>query len=537
MATFQIANRYHVLERIGEGGMGVVYRVEDRMTKEIVALKLLKPSQSVQGNILRFKREFRAISRIAHPNCLRVYDFAIHEDTFFYTMEYVAGGSLRNFVGAPAETILPLVLQLCSALDAVHGRQLVHRDVKPDNVLVQQEEREGTETFQVKLGDFGLIRSLDLPTLTEGGKIVGTVPYMAPEQIEGRRLDARTDLYALGVLLYELLTRRLPCGIVPGDPVVTIMHKQLHADPIPSGHEASRLPPPLLELLRGLLEKRPENRPAGAYEVALRIEAILEELGVKGGGRIGQIEMGHSYLFPPRFTGRERELSMIREALEDLDLVQQGATPPQRHPIPRLLLFEGARGMGKSRLLDEVNPPPAGPRIFRLRRRFRSGDGGQSLLPLLRECIREILLFDLPSTSEPPTPIDLSELPTGTLRSGETFASSLPEEVATHIAAYGPVLVRLVPEIGEIFHLAPAPPLDPEREHHRLLDVISRFFCTEAKRRAIVLLVDDLHRSDKFSLEIFGNLLQPERLGIEPPVPLLLCATISSESAFPPFTR
>ena len=256
-----LASRYEVMEALGEGGMGMVYRVRDRETTEILALKLLRPEIARDPAMMeRFKNEIRLAHRITHKNVCRIYDFNRVGDLAYFTMEYVDGESLRAYLKRAGkltpERTIDLARQIASGLSEAHAQGVVHRDLKPDNVMLG---RDGL----VKLLDFGIARALGSDAAT-ARTIMGTPEYMAPEQSQGKAVDQRVDLYALGLILYECLTgRRAFSGATP----VEIALKQLKEKPLPPRKFLPSTPPHLEAIVLRCLEKEPARRFASATEI------------------------------------------------------------------------------------------------------------------------------------------------------------------------------------------------------------------------------------------------------------------------------
>jgi predicted Ser/Thr protein kinase len=256
-----LASRYEVLDPLGEGGMGMVYRVRDRETTEILALKLLRPEIARDPAMMdRFKNEIRLAHRITHKNVCRIYDFNRVDDLAFFTMEYVDGESLRAYLKRAGkltpERVIDLTRQITAGLSEAHAQGVIHRDLKPENVMLG---RDGL----VKLLDFGIARAIESDVVV-ARTIMGTPEYMAPEQSQGKAIDQRADLYALGLILYECLTgRRAFSGATP----VEIALKQLKEKPLPPRKFLSSVPPILEAAVMRCLEKEPARRFASASEL------------------------------------------------------------------------------------------------------------------------------------------------------------------------------------------------------------------------------------------------------------------------------
>ncbi len=257
-----VDGRYEVVSRIARGGMATVYLAVDRRLDREVALKVMHPhlAEGTAGAdfVSRFRREARAAARLTHPGLVGVYDQGLDGETSYLTMEYIDGTNLRRHLAErgslAVDEALDVVEHVLDALAAAHRAGLVHRDVKPENVLIASDGR-------IKLADFGLARAVTEVTATTTGTVLGTVAYLAPELVTHGASDARTDVYAVGVLLFEMLT-----GVQPfvGETPIQVAFQHVHSDiPAPSDR-VEWLPVEIDELVRSLAARDPQDRPADA---------------------------------------------------------------------------------------------------------------------------------------------------------------------------------------------------------------------------------------------------------------------------------
>jgi len=285
-------SHYRILEQIGSGGMGEVYRARDERLERDVALKILPPGAvSDEGARKRFRREALALSRLNHPNIATVLDFDRQDDVDFLVMEYVAGeGVVEKVRGGPLaqKEIARLGLELAEGIAAVHGQGVIHRDLKPGNLRLMPDGR-------LKILDFGLAQLLEAAGaegagVTEtasaigAGVAVGTLPYMAPERLRGERADARSDIWAVGLVLYELATGR---RAFPEGDTARIITAILHEAPSPASGVSRPISPALENIIAKCLEKDPENRYQSAKELAVdlrRLGATSHAVGPRSAG-------------------------------------------------------------------------------------------------------------------------------------------------------------------------------------------------------------------------------------------------------------
>ncbi len=265
-----LGERFEILSVLGAGGMGVVYKARDRELDDLVALKTLRADFWGDSQFLdRLKDELKLARRITHPNVLRTYDFGQVDQVPFISMEYVRGMTVRFLLEQterlPFSAALRLGRQLCEGLAAAHAVGVLHRDIKPENLIIDP-------AGNLKLMDFGIARPLD--RLQEGqtvaGSIVGTPHYLAPEQLKGKPVDARADIYACGVVFFEIFTGGLPFG---GSSPLEIITAHLREPPLAPSEVWPEIPPSLERLILHCLEKEPEDRPAAMEDVLRQLEA------------------------------------------------------------------------------------------------------------------------------------------------------------------------------------------------------------------------------------------------------------------------
>jgi len=268
------ANRYEVKEVLGMGGMGVVYRAFDRELREPVAIKAVRPEVLAGGGVAleRFKQEIRLARKIAHRNVVRTYDLGEVNGMYYLTMEYVEGKSLKELIATrgplPVSVTLTIGKQLCRALEVAHEQGVIHRDIKPHNIVVEP-------SGVLKVMDFGIARLENRSKdegLTKDGMSIGTPDYMSPEQLSGRELDARSDLYSTGVVLFECLTRRLP---FEADTTYGLIAKQLEEE----APDPRTFNPDVPEALARLVLKAMAKEKGDRYRTAAEMHDALAAIG------------------------------------------------------------------------------------------------------------------------------------------------------------------------------------------------------------------------------------------------------------------
>jgi len=263
------AGRYEVIEELGKGGMGRVYKVFDKKIKEAVAMKLLKPEIAAdEKTIERFSNELKFARKISHRRVCRMYDLGQEGTTFFITMEYVPGEDLKSFIkrsGHLTETkAVSVAKQICEGLAEAHHLGVLHRDLKPQNIMI---DRDGN----ARIMDFGIARSLQAQGITGSGVLIGTPEYMSPEQAEAENVDQRSDIYSLGVILYEMVTGRVP---FVGETPLSIALKHISAIPKDPRDVNTLVSEDLNRLILKCLEKSKEKRFQSAAELLGELEKI-----------------------------------------------------------------------------------------------------------------------------------------------------------------------------------------------------------------------------------------------------------------------
>lgn len=273
MAPASLGKRYDIRGELGRGGMGVVYKAWDRETEEMVALKVLRGEIATDdAALLRFRNEVRVARRVTHKNVCRIHDFNRTDDAAYISMEFIEGRSLRSVIaesdGLSVERGSAIAAQICAGLEEAHRQGIVHRDLKPENVML---DREGT----VRLLDFGIARLAAGSGVTQTGAVMGTPAYMAPEQAEGTHVDHRVDIYALGLILYEMFTGT-PTFRAP-TPLAVVM-KHLQEQPTPPREFKPALPGHIEQTILRCLAKKPGERFQSVAEVMAALEGRAEAL-------------------------------------------------------------------------------------------------------------------------------------------------------------------------------------------------------------------------------------------------------------------
>ena len=479
MINLLLNDRYQITAEIGRGGMGIVYRAFDILLERDVAVKVLSTNDLGSQGRARLLREAQAAARLNHPNIISIFDAGDANGLSFIVMELLDGDSLYEKKPETLDAILDVLCQVCSALEHAHAHGIIHRDLKPENVIL-------TSSGVAKLTDFGLSRSISARVSVEGG-IVGTVYYLAPEQALKQDVDARADLYALGVMMYELLAGRLP--FIADDPL-GVISQHLNAPVVPpstynASHNRSAIPPALDSLVVRLLSKNPEDRPSSAAEVRsvlLKVieDPALEEITVQGDiCTTGEFSPLHR-LALGRMVGRKREIGEIKALWREVLSRRMDSVAFTRG----VLIITGETGVGKTPLLKET-------------RTLAEVSGA---LVVQGNCYAR--------TSAPYAPI------LHVVRALHPLPTDLPVSVLTEALSH--TVLNGITAMEQL-EAAPDPQPyarlsgNPQIEQQRLFENIFRLFEALAAQKPLVLVVEDIHWADAGSLLLLHYLARRSR--------------------------
>lgn len=353
MTGLVLEERYEVCHRLGIGGMATVYLAHDRRLDRQVALKVLNPALADNKILIeRFRREAASAGRLHHPNIVQIYDWGEGEDTYYIAMERVEGLTLKALIEQraplPPSEIVALTSQILAALQFAHRRGLVHRDIKPQNVLVDH-------WGQVKVTDFGIARAASVARLTETGSLVGTVQYVSPEQASGGAVDAASDLYSLGVVMFEMATGQLP--FTADNPVAIALRHLRDEPPAPRS-----LNPTVPEDLERVILRALQKDPGARYPTAA---AFLEDLALLAAGKKLQGPAGLAVAAGQGgdSPGEETPTKVMREGLGAAADRQWGDTVVRRGPPPGARRRGPVAALAGARLQDTAAMPQPAPAL------------------------------------------------------------------------------------------------------------------------------------------------------------------------------
>lgn len=445
-----LANRYRLETELGRGGMGTVYRAHDTVLEREVAVKVLTASDLGSSGRARLLREAQMAASLDHPNIVSIYDAGEAEGTPYIVMQLVTGHSLHEQAPREVAQIVAIARQICAALEHAHARGIVHRDLKPENVLV-------TPDGTVKLMDFGLARSA-ASRLSAEGTVVGTVFYLAPEQALGHPVDGRADLYALGVLLFELLAGHLP---FTGDDPLAIIAQHLHAPAVPPSTYNPDVPVALDILVVQLLSKRAADRPASAAvagQALAELSTVAESLP-PATTSLDRIARG-------RLVGRTPELA---EGTRLWQMAVGGSG--------QVLLISGEPGIGKTRLARELVARAEIARATALTGECYA-EGGTPYAPFAQ--ILQNAVAHQPALFNDPGP--------------------LPATVLADLITLAPALRSCCPNVPT------NPPLEPGVEQQRLFSSVVTLCEALCNVAPLLLLLEDVHWADSGTLNLVRHL-------------------------------
>jgi eukaryotic-like serine/threonine-protein kinase len=309
-----LGSRYQILKILGQGGMGAVYQARDQELDRIIALKVIRPELASNPGILqRFKQELILSRHVTHKNVVRIFDLGEAEGTKFITMEFVEGEDLRSVLRHhgkfSARKAVAVVQQICRALEAAHAEGVIHRDLKPQNIMRDPQGR-------IVVMDFGLARSLEFDGMTQTGALVGTLEYMSPEQALGTVLDQRSDLFAVGLIFYELLTGKAP---YKADTAIASLMKRTHERAVPASDVDASVPVSLSAIVSRCLERDPKDRYESATELLRELDAWRSDPA------LGAVPTSHASVAstPPAAAAAASTISGPRSVQISLNLPSQ----------------------------------------------------------------------------------------------------------------------------------------------------------------------------------------------------------------------
>lgn len=285
-----IGGKYEVVKCLGSGSMGSVYACRNQVLQgQLVAMKVLFPEvASDKVASARFKNEILASYEVSHPNVVRAYEYFTDRDLVAYTMEYVGGGDLAEKLGSEQRMSIPEIVKLLSQMaagcQAIHDAGIVHRDFKPENILL-------TTEGNVKIADFGIARNRHGPKLTEHGGVVGTIDYVAPEYILNLQVDWKSDIYAIGILAYEMVTGESP---FKGENLYATMTKRLKTDPEPPSKLRSECPEDLDRIILKAMQREPEHRYQKALDMFLDLQKLADGMGIGEGDSAAHMRQAYA---------------------------------------------------------------------------------------------------------------------------------------------------------------------------------------------------------------------------------------------------
>ena len=477
----RLANRYEVSSELGRGGMGVVYRARDPLLNRDVAVKLIGSSELSPEIEERFQREAQIVAQMDHPGIVPIHDLGRHEGSLFFVMPFVEGTNVRRLLwdgSLRLGEVLDIAIQVADALEYSHSRGVVHRDIKPENIMVL---RDVAGSLRVRVMDFGLAHASTENRLTKTGTLIGTVTYLSPEQVTSHAFDGRSDIYSLGVVLYECLTGEPPFS---GE-VQSILYRIVHEVPQPPRSLGAEIREELQAIVLGCLEKDPARRPQKAGELAEALRRHRSTLASDEFGMSVVVTASRTYQRPSAsaFIGREKEFAELQHRL---NAAVAGAC--------QFAVVAGEPGIGKTRLLEELKKLATIRKIRVLYGRFVEQDRAFSYQGFC-ELIQDYFQSKDPGSSSAERP-DFSDL--------------------------APELLSLFPLLTEIGELRSAVSGDSRvastgerkaEDRVQIFELLARTLARIAAGRPLVLILENLHAAE-VSIEALQYIVR--RLGPTP---------------------
>jgi len=492
----KLANRYELIAELGRGGMGVVYRARDPLLDREVAVKLIPPTMLNPDTEQRFQHEAKLVAQMDHPAIVSIYDFGYDEGSLFFVMPIVRGMTLSSLLRENTlllGEVIDIGIKVAEALDYSHAPRgesqgVVHRDIKPENIMVLREE----DGLRIRIMDFGVARLATEERITKTGTIVGTPAYLSPEQVAAKNVDGRSDIYSLGVLLYECVVGQPP---YTGD-VQSILYRIVNEFPRSPRAVGASIDEELERLILHCLDKDPTKRPQRAGDVAVALKRYREKL--RDGQQSLSLALTRTLKLArpalPTFVGRSKELAELQE---QLNVAIAGEC--------QFVIVSGEPGIGKTRLLDEIEKLAKARKIRVLHGRFVEQDRSFPYQGFC-EAIQEYFRLKETGDSSSSGIVDLSDLSGGLV----ALFPMLTEIDEFRAATTGDVAADKPPESHS-----------PENRTE-IFELLARTLTRIAAGRPLVLLLEDLHGGE-VSIEALPYIVR--RLG---PTPTLIIGTYRS---------
>lgn len=487
----RIAGRYEIIRRLGAGAMSTVYLAHDHKNSQDIAIKFMKSELGGSAR-RRFFREFNTIAGIQHPCCLRVFEIGETAEAPYFTMELHPGRPVTSILGDAPETVAPMLVDLTLAVDYIHSQGIVHRDIKPSNVMVQRCGGESHGRLTCKLADFGLAKFYQLDSsLTNERGMVGTPAYCAPEQIDGACVDHRVDLYAVGVLAYELLSGgRHPYATARQAGLHALLHAHLSSDATLLREINPHIPETLSQVVASYLSKQADMRPNSA--AALRA-VLCEEYGIEVDARLAELSSPSEVMLNAvGFVCREAELAAVDAFLRSQ--LQPPEKSSRNDAGGSLMLFSGEPGTGKTSLMQESVRRAIGLN-YRVHE-SRCLDGATSPFQPIIQVIRQILV----STCIPKRDAEAS-----TLLADFPSSSSEAQKILTILKDYQSEILLIAPELRRWLSGATYEPV-LQNDPQYLIRTLAALFVDLSQIAPLCLCIDDIQWADNSTLDFLKQL-------------------------------